>query len=174
MKKTGCFVGKFLPPHIGHLSVIDKVLQECDKAIIVLSEDPQKLREKCEKTSFPYFTPQQRLKWLEKHYENNKNIKFVYLDESGLKSFPEGLEEWSKIFRDVVKEKIDAKYADETYRNLNEKYFPECEFVAIDRDIIAVHGTDIRTNPDYLKYVIPEGYKEIKEELERMNQNILN
>ncbi len=167
MKKIGCFVGKFLPPHIGHLSVIDRVINECEKAVIVLSEDPKRSKEKCEKSSFPYFTPMQRLEWLKKHYQGNNNIKFVFLDESGLKSFPEGLEEWSKRFKEVIKDQITAKYADESYRQLNELYFPECEFVAIDRDAIAVHGTDIRNKKEYLKYVIPEGYDDIKKQLDK-------
>ncbi len=167
MKKIGCFVGKFLPPHIGHLSVIDKAIKECEKVVVVLSEAPIKSINKCKESGFPYFTPAQRISWLKKHYQNNKNIKFIFLDESGLKSFPEGLEEWSKRFKEVVKDKITAKYADESYRQLNEKYFPECEFISIDRDKIAVHGTDIRTKRDYLKYVIAEGYEEILNEMEK-------
>lgn len=43
------------------------------------------------------------------------------------------------------------------YRQLNEKYFPECVFVPIDRDKIAIHGTDIRENKANLKYMIKEG-----------------
>ena len=170
MKKIGCFVGKFLPPHIGHLSVIDRALEECEKVIVVLAEDPQRSIKECERTSFPYFSPQKRLEWFKKHYKNVENIKFVYLDESGLKAFPKGLKEWSERFKDVVNDKITAKYADESYRELNEKYFPECEFVPIDRNKIAVHGTDIRENREYLKYVIPEGMKEIKKELENIKK----
>lgn len=59
--KTGCFVGKFLPPHIGHLSVIDKGLRECQNVVVVLAEDPKRSQELCEKAGFPYFSPQKRL-----------------------------------------------------------------------------------------------------------------
>ncbi len=170
MRKVGCFVGKFLPPHIGHLSVIDRALNECERVIVVLAENPQRSKKECKRTLFPYFSPKKRIKWFKKHYKDEKNIKFVYLDESGLKAFPEGLKEWSERFRQVVKEKIDAKYADESYRELNEKYFPECEFVPIDREKIAVHGKDIRSNEDFLKYAIPEGIEEIKQELNKIKK----
>ena len=166
MRKVGCYVGKFLPPHLGHLSVVDRALKECEKVIVVLAEDPTRSQNLCKMTNFPYFSPEKRLSWLKKHYRNQKNIKFVFLDESGLESFPKGLKEWSKRFKSVVKDEITAKYADESYRQLNKKYFPECEFVPIERDIIPVHGTDIR-NGRYLDYVIPEGLDEIKKRLKK-------
>lgn len=167
MRKVGCFVGKFLPPHIGHLSVIDNMLRECERVVVVLAENPEKSKKLCQNANFPYFYAEKRLDWMKKHYKNVKNIKFYFLDESGLKSFPEGLGEWSQRFKSVVKEKLTAKYADENYRELNEMYFPECEFVPIDRDKIAVHGTDIRNKRNYLKYAIPEGIEEIKIQLDK-------
>ena len=77
----------------------------------------------------------------------------------------------SRKFKEVVGNKINVKYADESYRHLNEEYFPECEFVPIDRDLIPVHGTNIRTDKNYLKYVIPEGYIDIKNELGRKDNS---
>lgn len=155
--KKGCFVGKFLPPHIGHLSVIDKALGECESVIVVLAENPKRSKDLCKKAEFPYFSPQKRLKWMKEHYKNCKNIKFVFFDESGIE--PNDLETWSTKFKKQIKN-IDAKYADESYRYLNEEYFPECVFVPIDRDKISIHGTDIRNNPENIKYMIPEGIEE--------------
>lgn len=34
--KRGLFVGRFQPPHIGHLSAIKNILRECDELIIVI------------------------------------------------------------------------------------------------------------------------------------------
>ena len=155
------------PPHLGHLSVVDRAIKECDSVVVVLAENPEKSKERCRETNFPYFTPETRLRWFREHYKNNSNVEFVFFDESGLKSFPDGLKEWSRKFKEVVGNKINVKYADESYRHLNEEYFPECEFVPIDRDLIPVHGTNIRTDKNYLKYVIPEGYIDIKNELEK-------
>ena len=152
MYKTGCFVGKFLPPHIGHLSVIDRALKECENVVVVLAENPKYSRELCKKANFPYFSAQKRLGWMKKHYKNYKNIHFGFFDETGISD----LKTWSESFKSKIKN-IDAKYADESYRQLNEKYFPECVFVPIDRDKIAIHGTDIRENKANLKYMIKEG-----------------
>ena len=34
--RVGAFIGKFYPPHIGHLSVIDKVVNKVDELVIYL------------------------------------------------------------------------------------------------------------------------------------------
>lgn len=160
-KKIGAFVGKFLPPHIGHLSVINKMLEECDKAVIVISDDENKSKKLCEETNFPHFDAKKRLKWFKKHYKNQKNAKFRIIDESKLKSKNFDGQEYAELFWKSVKEKVNVKYADESYRELNEKYFPKCKFVAIDREQIPIHASSIRSNLDNLKYVIPEGQTDI-------------
>lgn len=159
MFKKGCYVGKFLPPHIGHLSVIDKALKECERVLVVLAENPQYSKSLCDKAGFPYFSADKRIEWLKKHYKNYKNIEFVFFDETGIEKGD--LKTWSRKFKKQIKN-IDAKYADESYRYLNEKYFPECKFVPIDRDIINVHGSDIRNNRDKIKFMVPEGIEDVQ------------
>ena len=95
-----------MPPHLGHLSVIDRALNECENVVVVLAENPEKSKKICNETNFPYFSPQKRIEWMQKHYKNYPNLKFVYLDESGLESFPKGLKAWSERFKSVVKENI--------------------------------------------------------------------
>ena len=169
MKKYGCFVGKFLPPHIGHLSVIDKALQECEKVLIVLAEAPEKSKAICKQDNFPYFPPSKRLEWLKKHYKNYSNIKFVFFDESPVQPFD--MKKWSQEFKRMIKENITAKYGDESYRTLNELYFPECEFVPIDRDKINIHGTDIRRNKNLIKYMVKEGQEDVLNKIKGENEN---
>lgn len=165
IKRIGAYVGKFLPPHIGHLSVIEKALSECDEVAIVISDNPERSKELCEKTGFPYFSAKTRLGWLKNHYKMQKNMKFYIIDESELKIKPYNMEEYSKLFWKNIDIKVNVKYADESYRELNEKYFKECEFVPIDRNIIPIHGTDIRNDISNLKYVIDEAKKDILEKL---------
>lgn len=160
--KNGCFVGKFLPPHIGHLSVIDRALSECEKVTIVLAEDLKHSKTLCEQANFPYFSPKERLEWIRQHYKNYNNINFIFFDEHGIKK--DDLKSWSKKFKEKVKG-IDAKYADESYRYLNEKYFPECTFIPVDRDKINIHGTDIRNNPENIKFMIEEGKSQVYKKL---------
>ena len=170
MIEYGCFVGKFLPPHIGHLSVIDKALQECKQVLVVLAEAPEQSKAICKHDDFPYFPPLTRLEWLKKHYKNYNNIKFVFFDETPVQPFE--MRRWTKEFKKVIKENITAKYADESYRALNEIYFPECKFIPIDRDKINIHGTDIRRNKDLVKYMIKEGQADVLNKIkgEKVNE----
>lgn len=165
-KKIGAFVGKFLPPHIGHLSIIDKALTECDEVIVVLSDNPKKSKELCKNANFPYFSAKKRLKWIKNHYKTHKNIKFYVINEGKLNPYTN--QGFASLFWKTVKEPVNYKYADESYRELNEKYFPECKFVPIDRDAIPVHGTDIRNKDKTLDYVISEGKADI---LKKLNKN---
>lgn len=160
-EKIGAYVGKFLPPHIGHMSVIDKALEECDKLCVVLSDNPEKSKKICDRDNFPYFDSKTRLNWIKKEYKNNKKIKFYIIDESKLKN-PHDMEEYAQLFWESVDEDVNVKYADESYRELNEKFFPECKFVPLNRDLIPIHGTDIRQNNDFLKYAIKEARNDIK------------
>ncbi len=164
-KEVGCFVGKFLPPHIGHLSVINRMIKECKKIIVVLAEDKKISRKKCEESNFPYFEPSERLRWLKEYYKNHPNIKFYFFDEDGIN--PKDYFNWSKEFKIRIPEKITVKYADKSYYKLNKMFFPECEFVEVDRNLINIHGTDIRNNIENIKFVVPTGQKEILNKLER-------
>lgn len=168
LKTVGAYVGKFLPPHIGHLSVIDKALSECDKVVVVLSDNPEKSKKLCEEANFPYFTAQERLNWIKEHYKAHSNIGYYIIDEGKLKKEPFDMEEYEKLFRGIVKEKLNVKYADESYRELNEKYFKDCKFMPIDRDLIPIHGTDIRNNPENIKYMIDEGKADVLEQIEKI------
>lgn len=163
MKIIGAFVGKFLPPHIGHLSVIDKMINECDECVVVISDNPETSKKLCNEQNFPYFTSEQRLLWFKEHYKSQENIHFALIDESKISNSSNFMSDYAKLFWQSVPYKVNLKYADESYRELNEKYFPECKFVAIDRDKINVHGTDIRREYNkYKKFVMPEARKDIE------------
>ena len=137
--KNGCFVGKFLPPHIGHLSVIDRALSECEKVTVVLAEDLKHSKTLCEQANFPYFSPKERLEWIRQHYKNYNNINFIFFDEHGIKK--DDLKTWSKKFKEKVKG-IDAKYADESYPLGNPS--PAKSYLNIDKiiDIALESGAD--------------------------------
>ncbi len=166
-KKVGAFVGKFLPPHIGHLSVIDNALKECDKLYIVISDDAKNSKKLCKKNNFPYFSAKTRLKWFKKHYKTQKNASFRIIDESKLKD-KNNKSEYAKLFFDSVGTDVNIKYADESYRELNEKYFPNSKFVAIDRDKINIHSTNIREDLNNIKFVIKEAQNDILKALKKI------
>ena len=154
--KIGAFAGKFLPPHLGHVTQIEKCAEYVDKLYVVVAEDAQRSASICKAAGLDPIDGEMRVKWLKEHFKNNSKIEVVYLDESGLKAFPEGLEEWSQRFKSKIKG-VNVKFADETYRELNEKYFPECEFVPFDRMVIPISATMIRNDiKNNINYIIEE------------------
>ncbi len=156
-KKIGGFAGKFLPPHKGHIAQIEESAKMCDKLFVVVADKEENSRRLCKEADIPYISAEMRVAWLKEHFKNESKIEVIYMNESGLKSFPDGLEEWSKAFKELTNYQINMKFADETYRELNEKYFPECEFVCFDRKVINISATQVRNEPEkYFNYIIDE------------------
>ena len=77
IKKIGAFPGKFLPPHIGHINTIIECSKKCDKLLVVVADSETNSRELCKKADIPFIPVKLRIKWLKKHFKNNKNIKVV-------------------------------------------------------------------------------------------------
>ena len=38
-KRIGAYVGKFYPPHVGHLSVIGEAIKEFDEVYVIISKN---------------------------------------------------------------------------------------------------------------------------------------
>ena len=168
IKKIGAFAGKFLPPHLGHISEIENSAKLCDELIVVVADNTQNSMNLCERAGLPFISAKMRVDWLKKHFKNNKKIKVIYMCEDDLKAFPDGMKEWSERFKEITKHRVNMKFADETYRTLNEKYFPECEFVCFDRKKVDISATMIRENPkQYLNFIIPEAQVFFKEIIDK-------
>ena len=160
--KIGAFCGKFYPPHIGHLSVIDKAQKDLDMVYVVISKN--KTREQEIKKNENFEIPSELIKhWFEMHYKNNPKVKIEIFDESGLLPYPADQSKWAERFKNQFP-LVNVKIADGGYREFNEKYFPSYEFYEIDREAIPIHSTLFRQNPNkYMEYIIPEAQKYFKE-----------
>lgn len=157
MQRIGSYVGKFLPPHVGHLNSINFALQRCDKLYIVVAEDPAKSARLCKENGFDPIPAEMRIKWLKDHYCGNKKVEVVYFDETGLASFPYGMYEWESRFREKMDPRINIRFGDESFRVFYERHFPECEFIAYDKDEIPVSGSMIRKDlHQNIVCIIPE------------------
>lgn len=156
MKRIGAFVGKFYPPHIGHLSVIDKVLNDIDEVYVIISKNEDRNNQIKSGQGFEVLDAELIKTWFKEHYKNEPRVKVRVFDESGLRPYPDDRDVWAEKFKREFPT-VNVKIADEGYRSYNNEYFPEYEFYPIERDIIPIHSTQIRENiRDNLKYIIPE------------------
>ena len=155
-KRIGAFVGKFYPPHIGHLSVIDDAVNNMDEVYVIISKNDERNNEIKQSAKFDVLNAELIKSWFEKHYQNNKKVTVKIFDETGLKPYPEDVDIWSEKFKKEFPE-VNVKIADAGYREFNQKFFPEYEFYEIDREKIPVHSTMLRNDmKKNLEYLIPE------------------
>ncbi|MBE7074635.1 MAG: hypothetical protein E7376_01475 [Clostridiales bacterium] len=161
-KKIGAFVGKFYPPHLGHLSVIDYASNILDEVWIIISKNEIRNNQIKNGTGFENLDALLIKHWFEKHYQNNKKVKVAIFDETNLKPYPQDRDIWAAKFKKQFPF-VNVKIADEGYRAYNEEYFPEYEFLAIDREKIPVHSTNLRNNmQEYYAYLIPDAREYFK------------
>lgn len=144
-KRIGAFVGKFYPPHIGHVWVVDNAIKNLDEVYVIISENEIRNDDIKENQNFNKINAELIKSWFEKHYENNPKIKVAIFNETGLKPYPEDRDVWAEKFKKEFPT-VNVKIADEGYREYNKEYFPEYEFYPIERDVIPIHSTEIRKN----------------------------
>ena len=52
-KKIGAFPGKFLPPHLGHVSMIRECAKKCDELWVVVADSKKNSMALCKKANIP-------------------------------------------------------------------------------------------------------------------------
>jgi len=157
--KTGLFVGKFLPLHLGHLNAIKKASLNCDKLFVVVGDDPIKNKKLCDEAHLPFIDLKTKTEWVKLETKDLKNVIVLPFDESGIKSSPFGWEDWSKKLKEILKEKIDIIFgSEEDYAPYYKIYFPESEYVLQDksRKEVNISSTKIRSDiKKYFDYIAP-------------------
>lgn len=141
--KKGLVLGKFMPPHNGHLHLINTAAICCDKLFVMvgsLKTEP--------------INGMLRYNWLKTIYENNKKIEIIHVtDENPQK--PEECDSLDTFYNDfwvpTVKSKVfdlDVIFTSESYGDEFAQYLGiEHVLVDIDRKIVPVSGTMVRNNP---------------------------
>ena len=162
--KTGVVVGKFLPPQIGHAMLITVAADACERLFVVLAERPANTITFCTQSGLPILPATLRLEWLKAHFEANKNVHFLYMDESEVPPYPHGTQQWATRLKGLITRntaintKIDAKFfGEESYFDMMQ-YFPDTEAVLVKRGMQtpAISATQIRSNPTkFFDYLIP-------------------
>ena len=154
--KIGAFVGKFYPPHIGHLSAIDFACTKLDLVYVIISKNQERENQIKESSGFDYLPAELIKSWFEDYYKNNSKVKVEIFDEQGLLPYPNDQDKWAKRFKEQFPF-VNVKIADIGYKEFNQKYFPDYEFLAIDREKIDIHSSYFRKNPKkYINFLIPK------------------
>lgn len=151
------FVGKFLPPHIGHINAIKNAAKLCDKLFVVVGSDKNAHSKLCEKANIPFIDLETKTKWVSEELKDIKNVQVVAFDEEGIPSMPYGWKEWSQRLKNLLNEKIDVIYGSErSYEKEYKTYFPESKYVLQDefRQDVPISSTKIRSDvKKYYNYI---------------------
>ncbi len=147
MYKLGVYFGRFCPPHRGHLYQIIEASTQCEKLVVVISDNATQTEAICREAGLPTITYQLRKQWISQQVQDMEHIVVRVLDETDIPEYPNGWVAWSQRMRDVVGEKIDAFFVgDNEYRGTLAQYFPESRVELFDpsRTRYPISATDIR------------------------------
>ena len=155
--KIGMFIGKFLPPHIGHTNQIKKSLSKVDFLYVIVADSKERTNELCKEAGIDPIDITVRANWLKTHFEKDKNIEILTLDQGMLEAFPNELDNWKNKLETLVKNKVKYWFVDNNYLEISKKYFPEYEFIGFDRSEINISASQVRDDlGGNIKYIIPE------------------
>lgn len=141
MKKAFVF-GKFYPFHLGHKSMIEFALTQSDFLyVLVCASDKEKIKGDI------------RAQWISKTFENQPNIKIIYLDyqEDLLPNTSISSREvsyiWAKKFQEILPNDVSLLITSEDYGDFLAEYM-QITHILYDRkrEKNAISATEIRAN----------------------------
>lgn len=147
---VGLILGKFLPPHAGHLYLVHRALQDCEKVYLLL----------CSQTTEP-IPGIYRHRWLRLIYQNEcltGHLILRHITEEisdAHRDNPDAPRIWAQKVREHVSGKIDRVYTSEAYGTQFADAL-SATLVSVDpgRDQVPVSATDIREHPlHYWSYI---------------------
>lgn len=176
-KKIGIIFGKFYPLHIGHVDFIQKASGYVDILYIVVCTDDErdlKLFNESKMKKMP--TTKDRIRFVEKTFREQSNIKIIHLAEDGIPPYPNGWVGWSERVEQLLSKngiKIDMIFTNETqdvenYRKnfikhmtekvLNKNF--EIKTIDVTRSNFYISATEVRKNPYENWFFIPRHVRE--------------
>mgnify|MGYP000901522341 CR=1 FL=1 len=178
MLKNGIIFGKFYPLHIGHVDFIQQASGFVKNLYVVVCSDVDRDKELVEESRMKKMpTIKDRLRFVEKTFKHQKNIKIIHLAEDGIPFYPNGWKLWSERVQETLLKnniKVDVIFTNETQDIQNykdnfltlpnfEKTFDknlEIKVIDVKRNNFHISATEIRKNPYKNWFFIPKYVRE--------------
>lgn len=153
--ERGLVLGKFMPPHNGHLHLINSAVEQCEKVFVMI----------CSLKNEP-ISGFLRYNWLRIIYDGQKNIEIIHVEDENPQK-PEECDSvdtfyndfWVPTVWDRVK-KLDVIFTSEEYGDEFASYLGiKHVLVDIKRETYPVSGTKVRNNADKYFNFIPDEVK---------------
>ncbi len=148
--KVGLVIGKFYPPHLGHLQLVDFGIESelCDQLIVAVCSRPEET-----------IPPQLRVQWLREIYVSQPLVKIASikadLPQEKVASRPASYV-WAQYLMQRFG-RIDYIFSSEKYGDYLAEYM-NCEHISFDRDrsVVPISATMVREKPLSNWKMIPE------------------
>lgn len=141
--KSGLVLGKFFPPHKGHIYLIDNAIENSEKVHVIVCHNT--------KQNIPGIL---RVEALKEIYKNNQNVMIYSGDDSDMPQYDyecQTLDEFYSYWVPFVYkhiDKLDVVFTSEDYGDDFAKYLGiQHHLVDKERKKYPISGTKIRTNP---------------------------
>lgn len=150
--KTGLIIGKFLPPHKGHLALIEYGLSNCDELIILIHI-----------TKNDYIEGERRICFLNDIFKENKRVRIDFVLDDTLPSSSVSDRTISKIWANYLSKRfpeVRIIFSSEKYGEYLSEYMNiESKTFDIDRIHYPISATMIREKPYLYWNYIPDQIK---------------
>jgi NadR type nicotinamide-nucleotide adenylyltransferase len=141
----GLIIGKFLPPHLGHLHLIERALQQCDRLTILV----------CSLESEP-ISGTLRHNWMRQLVPNAEVIHVTDENPSYPHEHPDFWELWTATINRHVAEPVDVVFSSEDYgEELARRLGAAHVLIDRERSAFPISGTAIRENPQATSRYLP-------------------
>lgn len=164
-KKIGIIFGKFYPLHTGHIYMIQRAISQVDELHVIMGHDADRDHQLfLESAMSKQPTVNDRLRWLLQTFKYQDNIHIHALDETGIRPYPNGWQDWSDRAKALLNDKgilPTCVYSSEPQdAPLYQQYFGlETRLIDPDRTFVNISATKIRQRPFYYWDYIPTEVK---------------
>ncbi|CAL6076310.1 NMN_adenylyl transferase and transcriptional regulator [Hexamita inflata] len=141
--QVGLFIGKFNPPHLGHISSILQAHAMCDTLYVCVCANSA---EEQDKSVIPGKT---RKMWLSQEFQPYAQIKVIRIDEANIPAYPNGWVQFASLVKAQIQHTITICFGgEEKYRDGFKTHF-NASYTLIDplRKRNTISSTLIKQNP---------------------------